>query len=520
MSVQTVSGVKATEPNEHGYRSFSLGEFTFRRDEYFVYVKWPTGRHVLSADGFLRALQRDVAWEFFYGTVDFDGVVGTVNHYGTVDLFAGRYNDAYRKAELDHVENFPTPVIKATFNAMLDDWTNSTFDPFASPHETGTAFGPKAGNNRAAVTRRRVAAKQMVAVPGDEALRSDATGHPINRHFVDVPQDEPRVVVEPGFEGQVSAFNLFAYLSRSNVTWNPSVVSVCKSSLYCPTTEEYILPIIHGNDRVEWFVQLSDEIYWDVEDRDTGAVRAKVVMKPGTSRPCRRISVTRATPPSAPCCWCGRTRLPISPRSSRRERRRRPRWISDGSRRDGRGGGETNTALLVPGGDHAAPRGRELSGRRGRGYDRVPRRPAGEAHPVRGAGRRREDGARKGNRGDHRAPADAASVLRRARRGEGALRVELQEATPPHPGGFGSAGLAQGRTGYLHGGLPARAPTACRHSIARARGAADRRGRSGRGGDGGVAPGAAVGVAGVDSGAGHDHRDPASAGGLDVEQHA
>ncbi len=78
MSVQTVSGVKATEPNEHGYRSFSLGEFTFRRDEYFVYVKWPTGRHVLSADGFLRALQRDVAWEFFYGTVNFDGVVGTV----------------------------------------------------------------------------------------------------------------------------------------------------------------------------------------------------------------------------------------------------------------------------------------------------------------------------------------------------------------------------------------------------------------------------------------------------------
>src|SRR2546422_6186972 len=97
MSVQTVSGVKATETNEHGYRSFSLGEFASRRDESFVYVKWPTGRHVLSADGFLRALQRDVAWEFFYGTVNFDGVVGTVNHYGTVDLFAGRYNDAYRK---------------------------------------------------------------------------------------------------------------------------------------------------------------------------------------------------------------------------------------------------------------------------------------------------------------------------------------------------------------------------------------------------------------------------------------
>jgi hypothetical protein len=281
MSVQSNVPVRASEPNAHGYRSFTLGEFTFSRDEYFVHVTWPTGRHVMSADAFLRALQRDVAWGFFYGIVNFDGVIGTVNHYGTVDLFAGRYNDAYRKAELDHVENFETGVITATFKAMLDDWTNATFDPFASPYETGTAFGPKRGDNRAAINRRRVMAKRMVGVPGDEPLRSDANGHPINRQFLDVPQDEPEIVTEPGFEGQVSAFNLFAYLSRSPVTWNPSVVSVCKNSLFCPTTEEYILPVIHGNDRVEWFVQLSDEIYWDVEDRDTGAVRAKVVMKPG-----------------------------------------------------------------------------------------------------------------------------------------------------------------------------------------------------------------------------------------------
>ena len=44
---------------------------------------------------------------------------------------------------------------------------------------------------------------------------------------------------------------------------------MCKDSLYCPTTEEYVLPVVHGNDRVEWFVQLSDEIIWDVRDRDT-----------------------------------------------------------------------------------------------------------------------------------------------------------------------------------------------------------------------------------------------------------
>src|SRR5947209_19482055 len=157
MSVQTLD-VKSSGPNEHGYRSFSLGELTFSRDEYFVYVKWPTGRHVMSADAFLRSLQRDVAWEFFYGIVNFDGVIGTVNHYGTVDLFAGRYNDAYRKAELDHVENFATPLIKETFQSMLDDWTNSAFDPFASPNETGGAFGRKLGSNTDATHRRRVAA--------------------------------------------------------------------------------------------------------------------------------------------------------------------------------------------------------------------------------------------------------------------------------------------------------------------------------------------------------------------------
>ena len=99
--------------------------------------------------------------------------------------------------------------------------------------------------------------------------------------FADVPQDEPLVEAEPGFEGEVSAYNLFAYLSRSDVTWNPSVCSVLEDSLYCPTTEEFILPIEHGNDRVEWFMQLSDEITWDVKDKETGKPRAKVTMRAG-----------------------------------------------------------------------------------------------------------------------------------------------------------------------------------------------------------------------------------------------
>jgi hypothetical protein len=280
MTIQTDVD-RSAAVNDDGYHEFKLGEFTFRRDEYFVYIGWPTGQHMMGADAFLRALQRDVAWDFFYGIVNFDGVFGTVNHYGTVDIFAGRYNDSYRRAELDYGENVETPVIRETFKAILDDWTNSSFDPFASPHETGSAFGLKNGNNTGAVTRRRVAAQRMVGVQGDEQVRSDESGFPVNRMFTDVDQSEPVIEVEPGFEGEVAAFSLFAYLSRSNVTWNPSIVSVCKDSLACPTTEEYILPIIHGNDRVEWFIQLSDQITWEVEDRDTGAVRSRVVMKAG-----------------------------------------------------------------------------------------------------------------------------------------------------------------------------------------------------------------------------------------------
>ncbi len=270
-----------TTPNASGYQDFSVGGFTFSRDEYFVTITWPTGSHQMDIGQWLRCVQRDVAWGFFYGIVNFDEVIGTMNHYGNVDMFAGRFNEAYRRAEVDYNENFDHDELMGCFTSMLSDWTNEGYDPFAAPMETGSAYGPSRGDNDPAVTRKRVVAERMVSVPGDEPIRSDESGFPINRGFADVPQDEPVVSAEPGYEDQVCSFNLFAYLSRSDVTWNPSVVSACKESLYCPTTEEFILPVIHGNDRVEWFVQLSDEIQWDVEDRDTGAKRARVVMKAG-----------------------------------------------------------------------------------------------------------------------------------------------------------------------------------------------------------------------------------------------
>lgn len=274
--------VEASEPdNYYGYRSFRKGQFEFRRDEYFVHIRWPKGTHTMMADAFLRALQRDIAWNFFYGTVNFDSVFGTLNHYGTVDMFAGRFNDAYRNAGRDYSESYRSDVLMATFKAMLEDWTNRGYDPFAAPEETHQPYGRKDGDNRQAIERQRVTANRMVGLPGDTPLRSDANGYRVNRHFADVPQDEPDVHVEPGFENEVSAFNLFAYLSRSDVTWNPSVCSVVKDSLYCPTSEEFVLPVEHGNDRVEWFLQLSDEIIWEIKNKETGAPRARVIARAG-----------------------------------------------------------------------------------------------------------------------------------------------------------------------------------------------------------------------------------------------
>src|ERR1700683_1680757 len=85
--------------NRTGYRSFTLGRFNVSRDEYFVLVSWPAKgqmlTHTVSADIFLRAMMRDVAWGFFYGWVNLDDVIGTRNLYGKVELYAGRYHPAY-----------------------------------------------------------------------------------------------------------------------------------------------------------------------------------------------------------------------------------------------------------------------------------------------------------------------------------------------------------------------------------------------------------------------------------------
>src|SRR5579872_5754681 len=97
-----------SQANDFGYRNFALGGFKFERDEYFANITWPGGSHSMPVDLFLRAMVRDLAWSFFYGTVNFDNVFGTTNHYGHVDVFVGLYNAGYRKQNRHRVENFKT----------------------------------------------------------------------------------------------------------------------------------------------------------------------------------------------------------------------------------------------------------------------------------------------------------------------------------------------------------------------------------------------------------------------------
>jgi len=282
MSTAAAVTIAAPETrNDLGYHAFTAGQFRFLRDEYFAHIYYPGGRHVMHIDAFLRAVMRDVGWGFFYGTVNFDNVLGTLNHYGTVDLFVGLLNDAYRSNNRHYVETFNSADLRKVFEEMLDDWTNEGFDPYAAPGETGVPYGPKHGYNTKALKRQRIVAKRMVGLPGDLEYRTDENGQPVNRQFLDVPQDSPEVHAEPGFEGEVHAFNMFAYTSRSDVTWNPSVVSNVKDSQIRATTEEHTLPLFHGNARVEWFVQICDEIMWTIEDGRTGRPRAKVVMRAG-----------------------------------------------------------------------------------------------------------------------------------------------------------------------------------------------------------------------------------------------
>lgn len=264
-----------------GYTTFRLGSFTFRRDEYFAHVTWPKGSHIIEVDRFLRAMVRDIGWGFFYGWIFFDDVFGTTNHYGTVDVFAGSYDRGCKEAGIDFLETFTAEAVSEAFTTISQDWISQGYDPLNAPLETGTPVGPKGAERTDPLLRAFIAADRMLGLPGDKPVRSDESGFPVNRAFADLEFDSPDIECEPGFEGQLHAINLFDHIARSDVTWNPSISAVTRGNICCVTSEEHMLPVIHGNDRNEWFIQLSDEIHWKIADKNTGAPKGRIVMKAG-----------------------------------------------------------------------------------------------------------------------------------------------------------------------------------------------------------------------------------------------
>jgi len=164
MVTETQHLVEPGKANELGYKTFRLGQFTFERNAYFCVIHYPGGEYHMPVGEFLRAVQRDIGWNFFYvgeflravqrdigwnffyGMVKFDQVFGSFNFYDKgVDLFLGKYNDAWQKSGKAYSEMFPNERIAATFKAILEDWVPPDFNPWAAPRETGSPFGRKRG---------------------------------------------------------------------------------------------------------------------------------------------------------------------------------------------------------------------------------------------------------------------------------------------------------------------------------------------------------------------------------------
>ena len=281
MDMQTAKVATTGTNSDTGYDSFRLGGFEFSRDEYFAHISWPKGSHIIEIDRFLRAMVRDIGWGFFYGWIFFDEIFGTTNHYGTVDIFAGAYDQGCKDQGIDYLETFSAEAVKDAFETISRNWINAGYDPLSAPLETGSPLGPKTQERTDELVRGFQPATRMLGLGGDAPVRSDATGHPVNRAFADMEFDTPDIECEPGFEGQLHAINLFDHIARADVTWNPSFTAITGASICCVTSEEHMLPVIHGNDRNEWFIQLTDEIHWTIADKASGTPRGRIVMKSG-----------------------------------------------------------------------------------------------------------------------------------------------------------------------------------------------------------------------------------------------
>lgn len=275
-------GAKPATTNQFGYQSFELGGVVFSRDEYYAELSWDGGSHTIEIDQFIRTTQRLHASRFFVGSFLFDEVVGFTNKYGSADMFIGRDHPSFQDTGRVYEVNIPEDEALAGLAAILTDWTPPDFDPFAAPRETTTCVGVKCpGTNALLFQQRRQMTKSFWGLPGQPDAMHPANGDEVNGRFDDVEQTQPQINPEPGFEDELAAFNLISHMACSASTWNPSVCSIVGASAVCMSSEEATLPFWHRNDRLEWFIQLSDEIIWDVQNATDGRARARVIMKAG-----------------------------------------------------------------------------------------------------------------------------------------------------------------------------------------------------------------------------------------------
>ena len=206
---------------------------------------------------------------------------------------------------------------------MLGDWTNEGYDPFAAPVETG-APGPQARREHAEPSSARASPPSAWWACPATCRCAPTCGHRSTARSPTCRRTSRWSTPSPASRRQ-SAPSTCSPISRARTSpgTRPSHGGPREPLL---SDHRGVHPAgLHGNDRVEWFIQLTDEIVWDVADKKTGEPRARVTMRAGDVAACRPTSAIRAIRPSARCCWCGRTSRPGSrARTAGRRRSARP----------------------------------------------------------------------------------------------------------------------------------------------------------------------------------------------------
>jgi hypothetical protein len=281
-----MSQVMLEEKNETSgvaYKEFTLGRVKFSRDEYYVHLEYPKGSYSIGIEKFLRCTARNVQFRFFYGSILYDEIFAFETHYGDdVDIMIGCLHPAFVASGRDYRERLSLNEACETLKSLLLDWTPEEYDPLLPPVENGLPFGKKEGGDHdAALRHHRPNPERMVGLPGDEALRTEANGYKVHPSLSELVGRGPQIDVKPGYENQVHAFNFYDYLARQDYVWMPAVCAKVKHNWLCASVEENDMPLTHKNDRIEWFLMLSDQIIWDIMDGESGTPRSRVVMKSG-----------------------------------------------------------------------------------------------------------------------------------------------------------------------------------------------------------------------------------------------